>query len=381
MKTNTIELYIHIPFCKSKCRYCDFCSFRAEEETIHAYLGKLKEELIFWGKKLAARDVVTVFIGGGTPSYLRREDIQMICETIFEHFHICEDAEITIEANPGTVDLKKLCTYRENGINRISFGLQSTVKEELEYLGRIHTYEQFLQCYNWAREAGFCNISVDLMSAIPKQTIHSYEKNLRTIAELSPEHISAYSLIIEEGTPFYEDENLEDLLPSEEDEVRMYQMTAQILKEYGYEQYEISNYARKGKECIHNLGYWSGIPYLGFGLGASSYFEGTRFSNEKNLEEYQKKPYVPFMMREDYTVLSEKDEIEEFMFLGLRKRAGISEREFKERFRVGLKDIYGKVIAKYEEMDLLEWTADGKMLRLTDAGIDVSDYIFCDFML
>ncbi len=172
MKTNTIELYIHIPFCKSKCRYCDFCSFRAEEETIHAYLGKLKEELIFWGKKLAARDVVTVFIGGGTPSYLRREDIQMICETIFEHFHICEDAEITIEANPGTVDLKKLCTYRENGINRISFGLQSTVKEELEYLGRIHTYEEFLQSFDWARQAGFLNINVDLMSAVPKQTLN-----------------------------------------------------------------------------------------------------------------------------------------------------------------------------------------------------------------
>ena len=214
MKTNTIELYIHIPFCKSKCRYCDFCSFRAEEETIHAYLGKLKEELIFWGKKLAARDVVTVFIGGGTPSYLRREDIQMICETIFEHFHICEDAEITIEANPGTVDLKKLCTYRENGINRISFGLQSTVKEELEYLGRIHTYEEFLQSFDWARQAGFLNINVDLMSAVPKQTLTSYEENLRKIAKLSPEHISAYSLIIEEGTPFYEDNKLEELLPS-----------------------------------------------------------------------------------------------------------------------------------------------------------------------
>ena len=225
MKTNTIELYIHIPFCKSKCRYCDFCSFRAEERTIHAYLGKLKEELIFWGKKLAARDVVTVFIGGGTPSYLRREDIQMICETIFEHFHICEDAEITIEANPGTVDLKKLCTYRENGINRISFGLQSTVKEELEYLGRIHTYEEFLQSFDWARQAGFLNINVDLMSAVPKQTLTSYEENLRKIAKLSPEHISAYSLIIEEGTPFYEDNKLEELLPSEEDEVLMYRMT------------------------------------------------------------------------------------------------------------------------------------------------------------
>ena len=186
---------------------------------------------------------------------------------------------------------------------------------------------------------------------------------------------------MEEGTLFGESEEIQKKIPDEETDREMYQLTKEVLAENGYERYEISNYARKGKECIHNLGYWSGIPYLGFGLGASSYFEGTRFSNEKNLEKYQKKPYVPFMMREDYTVLSEKDEIEEFMFLGLRKRAGISEGEFKERFRVGLKDIYGKVIAKYEEMDLLEWTADGKMLRLTDAGIDVSDYIFCDFML
>ena len=206
MKTKKIELYIHIPFCKSKCRYCDFCSFRADDETIHAYLGKLKEELIFWGKKLTKEEIATVFIGGGTPSYLKEQEIQMICETVFEYFHVCKDAEITIEANPGTVNLKKLHTYRKSGINRISFGLQSTVKEELEYLGRIHTYEEFLQSFYWARQVGFSNINVDLMSAVPKQTLVSYERNLRKVAELSPEHISAYSLIIEEGTPFYEDD-------------------------------------------------------------------------------------------------------------------------------------------------------------------------------
>ena len=260
-------------------------------------------------------------------------------------------------------------------------GLQSADDACLHLLGRIHTWEEFLKSYELARKAGFENINVDLMSGLPGQTVNIYRRTLEKVMALQPEHISAYSLILEEGTPFGESEEIQKKIPDEETDREMYQLTKEVLAENGYERYEISNYARKGKECIHNLGYWGGIPYLGFGLGASSYFEGTRFSNEKNLEKYQKKPYVPFMMREDYTVLSEKDEIEEFMFLGLRKRAGISEREFKERFRVGLKDIYGKVIAKYEEMDLLEWTADGKMLRLTDAGIDVSDYIFCDFML
>ena len=343
MKTNTIELYIHIPFCKSKCRYCDFCSFRAEEETIHAYLGKLKEELIFWGKKLAARDVVTVFIGGGTPSYLRREDIQMICETIFEHFHICEDAEITIEANPGTVDLKKLCTYRENGINRISFGLQSTVKEELEYLGRIHTYEEFLQSFDWARQAGFLNINVDLMSAVPKQTLTSYEENLRKIAKLSPEHISAYSLIIEEGTPFYEDNKLEELLPSEEDEVLMYRMTEKILNEYGYDKYEISNYAKPGYECRHNLEIQS------FGDA----YEGARS-------------------------LSVYEQMEEFMFLGLRKTKGISKKEFIERFGCSMDSVYGKPLIESMKQGMMK--EEGDRVFLTQDGTLVSNQVLCEFL-
>ena len=379
MKTKKIELYIHIPFCKSKCRYFDFCSFRAEDTVIDDYITKLKEELIFWGKKLTREEVVTVFIGGGTPSYLKEQYIKEICNIIFRYFKVSENAEITIEANPGTVDLKKLCTYRESGINRISFGLQSTIQEELQYLGRIHTYEQFLQCYNWAREAGFCNISVDLMSAIPKQTIHSYEKNLRTIAELSPEHISAYRLIIEEGTPFYEDENLEDLLPSEEDEVRMYQMTAQILKEYGYEQYEISNYAKQGYMCRHNAGYWQRREYLGFGLGASSLYGGMRFSNTHQMQEYLKESRNPDQIRQDVTVLSRNERIEEFMFLGLRMTEGISEKKFEENFDVRLMDVYGDILQKYEETGFMEHIET--KWRLTRKGIHVSNHILADFLL
>ena len=375
MKTNTIELYIHIPFCKSKCRYCDFCSFRAEEETIHAYLGKLKEELIFWGKKLAARDVVTVFIGGGTPSYLRREDIQMICETIFEHFHICEDAEITIEANPGTVDLKKLCTYRENGINRISFGLQSTVKEELEYLGRIHTYEEFLQSFDWARQAGFLNINVDLMSAVPKQTLTSYEENLRKIAKLSPEHISAYSLIIEEGTPFYEDNKLEELLPSEEDEVLMYRMTEKILNEYGYDKYEISNYAVSGQESRHNLVYWHYLPYLSFGSSACSFNGSQRFTATDSVTDYIESIQSGKSCG-GFEDLTKEMQLSEYLFMGLRTTVGIDLIETEQRFGCDVMLEFGVELEKFIRGNLVFYDIEHRRMRLTEQGMRFSNEIF-----
>lgn len=377
MRTKRIELYIHIPFCKSKCKYCDFCSFCAKDSVIDAYIEKLKEELIFWGKKFTKEEVATVFIGGGTPSYLKEQYIREICDTLLKNFNVCEDAEITIEANPGTVDLKKLCAYRESGINRISFGLQSTIQEELEYLGRIHTYKEFLQSYDWARQAGFTNINVDLMSAIPKQTVSSYEKNLRTIAELSPEHISAYSLIIEEGTPFYEDENLEYLLPSEEDEVLMYQMTAKILKEYGYEQYEISNYAKHGYESRHNMGYWSHIPYLGVGLNASSYIEERRFENPSDMKEYLKIKTFDEAYSQAQP-LSIHEQMEEFMFLGLRKIKGVSKHEFKERFSCSMTSVYEKPLKEAMEQGFIE-EKEGQ-ISLTPSGILVSNQVLCEFL-
>ncbi len=378
-----LELYIHIPFCIRKCNYCDFLSFPSNEGEREVYVESLINEIEQTGKILDKNDykVRSIFIGGGTPSLLFGEQVERIMQAVREGFVIKEGVEITMEANPGTLTERNLSLYKRAGINRLSMGLQSADDSCLHLLGRIHTWEEFLKSYELARKAGFENINVDLMSGLPGQTVSIYKRTLEKVMALQPEHISAYSLILEEGTLFGESEEIQKKIPDEETDREMYQLTKEVLAENGYERYEISNYARKGKECIHNLGYWSGTPYLGFGLGASSYFERTRFSNEKNLEKYQKKPYVPFVMREDYTVLSEKDEMEEFMFLGLRKRAGISEGEFKKRFKAGLKEIYGKVISKYEEMDLLEWTDEGKMLRLTDAGIDVSDYIFCDFML
>ena len=381
MKKKPIELYIHIPFCVKKCDYCDFLSFRALSSVHEAYVQQLIREIRAQSCYCTDCQVVSVFIGGGTPSLLEPSCISRIMETVFSCFQVEPEAEITIEANPGTLLGKKLPVYRQCGINRVSIGLQSADNTELKNLGRIHSFEEFLKSFQSARMAGFTNINIDLMSGIPGQTLESWKNTLKKVTMLKPEHISAYSLIIEEGTPFYESEEIHKKIPNEEADREMYQFTKEILAENGYDRYEISNYALKGKECIHNLGYWSGVPYIGFGLGASSYFEGIRFSNERNLEHYKKEPYVPFMMREDYTVLSQKDKIEEFMFLGLRKRAGISKKEFRECFHKNIMDVYGEVISKYEKIDLLEWIKNGEMLRLTDAGIDVSDYIFCDFML
>lgn len=346
MKTKELELYVHIPFCIQKCNYCDFCSFQASETTVKLYMEKLYQELEQWGNHLDGdRKISTIFIGGGTPSSIDAVYIQKLCQIIRQSFFVMENAEVTIEANPGTVDAEKLRMYYDAGISRISFGLQSTRQEELSYLGRIHTYEEFLESYYDARKAGFENINVDLMSAIPKQTIKSYEETLRNVAELKPEHISAYSLIIEEGTRFAQDESIGLYLPSEEDEVSMYKMTGEILVEYGYEKYEISNYAKPGYECIHNLGYWSQIPYLGVGLNAASYLDEKRFENSFSMNEYLATDYFPKVFEETKPLTLEA-QIEEFMFLGLRKTKGVSRTEFRQKFHQPMNYFYRNVIEK-----------------------------------
>ena len=276
-----------------------------------------------------------------------------------------DEAEITIEMNPGTVDKEKLRTYRKVGINRLSIGLQSALDEELKKLGRIHTFEEFLDTYKLAREEGFHNINIDLMSAIPGQTVESYEYTLRTVAEIKPEHISAYSLIIEEGTPFYErygqGEHQEEL-PGEEDERRMYQMTKEILAQYGYERYEISNYAKKGYACRHNLGYWERAEYLGIGRGASSLMDNQRWIQGEEREE-----------------IDRQGQMEELMFLGLRKMEGVSCAAFEKAFGCTIESVYDEVIQRMKEMGLME-DADG-YLRLTERGIDLSNYVMSEFLL
>ena len=371
----SLELYVHIPFCIRKCQYCDFLSGPSDQETQNHYVDALCREIRSVSQK-ESYEVISVFVGGGTPSVLSGKQLCRIMDEIRQAFDLSEDAEITMEANPGTVSLEQLKLCRKAGINRISLGLQSTVQQELEILGRIHTYKEFLQSYHWAREAGFSNINVDLMFAIPGQTCESWKHNLETVAELSLEHISAYSLIIEEGTPFA---SKKLILPNEDEEYQMYEDTAEILRKYGFHQYEISNYARDSFECRHNKGYWQRTEYLGIGLGAASLFQGRRFDNTCDMAKYLSDSTDPEKIREDVVELTENNKIEEFMFLGLRMTEGISERQFERNFGCGIEDIYGSVLAKYKEMDLLEHA--GEFWRFTRKGIHVSNPVLADFLL
>ena len=312
--------------------------------------------------------------------------IDEIFKMLRQVFTIDKDAEITIEANPGTVTEEKLEGWKLAGINRISFGLQSVNNEELKMLGRIHTYEEFRESYDMARQAGFDNINVDLISAIPGQTVKSWENTLRTVAELHPEHISAYSLIIEEGTRFYQwygkgqtDHEKHPPLPDEDAERQMYERTEEILEEYGFHRYEISNYAREGKECGHNLGYWSRVEYLGIGLGASSFISNTRYHLCTDMTSYIERIGSGEDLREEIEVLTKEDAMEEFMFLGLRMTQGISTAEFEEQFGKEIHAVYGGVLKKYEAMHLLR--EHSGRLALTRDGISVSNVILADFLL
>lgn len=399
MKRKELMLYIHIPFCARKCAYCDFLSFSSEEREKKNYIHALVEETKTYQEISDQYTVNSIFFGGGTPSILSELQITLLMSTIREVFFISDDAEITIESNPGTLNKEKLLTYRTIGINRLSIGLQSTEDKELKLLGRIHTYEQFLQNYTAAREAGFTNINIDLMSALPGQTVESYKESLKQIVDLRPEHISAYSLIIEEGTPFYEWYHTEDeersrgeeacrteraakgkaVLPTEDDERTMYHLTKQMLRDAGYERYEISNYAKPGYACRHNSGYWKRKEYLGIGLGASSLFQGRRYQNVDDIKLYisEKKTYGSLIGETEK--LSKKAEMEEFMFLGLRLTDGILMSEFEKQFQTGIRKVYGTVIDKFVEEGLL--AVHGDKLALTEHGLDVSNQIFSAFLL
>lgn len=379
-----LELYIHIPFCVRKCLYCDFLSFPAGEETQERYVAQLINEITAMGAIYASDyQVVSIFLGGGTPSILHAEQTSRILQAVKTSFKWAADAEVTTEANPGTVDLEKLRVYLASGINRLSLGLQSTEDRELKALGRIHTFDEFKKSYALAREAGFTNINVDLMSALPGQTEASYRGTLETVLALNPEHISAYSLIIEEGTPFYD--RCEELdLPDEDEERTMYHDTKTILRERGYERYEISNYARPGYECRHNIGYWTGVSYLGLGLGASSYIGGERFTSEPDLSAYLLTEPSAFSGRchhRDRHLQTQKEQIEEFMFLGLRLTDGVSDAEFQRRFGISLESAYGPVITRLIKNGLLEQAPSADRLRLTEYGIDVSNTVLCEFLL
>lgn len=376
----TLGVYIHIPFCVQKCVYCDFLSAPAAGEQQQKYIDALKREIEREAENYKDYVVKTIFFGGGTPSIIATNDIWYIINVLKGHYNVADNVEITIEANPKTADYEKLKDLKSAGINRLSLGLQSTDNNELKLLGRIHTYEDFLHTYDDARKAGFNNINIDLISALPSQTPESWIKTLEKVTALTPEHISAYSLIVEEGTPLYDKLDEFPPLPDEECDRLMYQETKRILSEKGYERYEISNYAKKGFESRHNCIYWQRgtnhtHSYAGFGLGASSTIEDHRWKNTSNMDKYLK----DIDIKEERETLSENDLMEEFMFLGLRMTSGISKSEFFQTFGKKIEDIYKPIIDKWMSQGLIEQNSDN--IRLTDEGLNLSNTVLSDFIL
>lgn len=388
---NELELYFHIPFCLKKCKYCDFLSFGtdslpADGETKARYMDSLIQETVARAGDYRGYRVVSVFVGGGTPSMAAPEYLVKLIAVVGEHYQLAEDAEITIEVNPGTVDERALRCYRQAGINRLSIGLQSADNGELAVLGRVHTYGQFLEVYYTARKCGFSNVNVDIMSALPGQTLKGYLDTLEKVLALDPppEHVSAYSLILEEGTVLWEQAGRGELnLPDEDTEREMYEATRRVLEGAGYVRYEISNYARPGRECRHNCGYWRRRDYAGFGIGAASLIDNVRFKNGEDLRAYLENPAG---CQCDRQVLSVSEQMEEFMFLGLRMTAGVSAAEFASCFGKEPEHVYGEVIKKNIVDGLLRWTEDlsgdssDRRLALTEKGLDLANYVMAQFL-
>lgn len=410
-----LSIYLHIPFCVRKCKYCDFLSYAASENEIEAYVDLLINEIEKQSLFYKDFQVISIFVGGGTPSILEGKLLERLLNTVKSRFNLAQKPEITVEVNPDTVTRDKLLSYLNAGVNRLSIGLQSTDDDELRTLGRIHDYRTFLNAYELARKSGFKNINVDLISAIPSQSCDSYQKTLEKITELGPEHISAYSLIVEEGTWFYGHYS-ELAFPTEDEDRQMYELTAKVLSDNGYHRYEISNYAKDGFECIHNKRYWTRGNYVGFGLGAASLVDEVRWSNKRTMKDYaatvtegaeKSGDYAAAIMAqaeqhdnknaaaalqtdsmnlhsarirfgEDIQYLTKNEQMEEFMFLGLRLTEGVERAEFKKKFGVPIEDVYDKVLEKMQKEKLL--TVD-EHIRLTPYGTDISNYVMSEFML
>lgn len=426
-----LSLYIHIPFCVKKCLYCDFLSASASDRQKQAYVEALLGEMDFWKETLQEQYTLkTVFIGGGTPTCLTPEQLFQIGEKLITIKEPDTEMEFTIEANPGTITEGHMQVMKEIGVNRISLGLQSAQNRELAALGRIHTYEEFLESYYCLREYGFCNINIDLMADIPVQTIESYRQTLEKVLALNPEHISSYSLIVEEGTFFYKMQEKGMLnLPDEDTDREMYALTKEMLLEKGYRRYEISNYAKNGRECLHNLTYWQMGEYLGMGLGAASYFSGYRFQNTRQMDIYEKQSWEyrqpnicqkqsrecrqpdicqrqsdgswhfnrykngtacpeaidrlkeGLIKTESFEKLGKKEEMEEFVFLGLRMMEGISLPEYQKRFGMDFRKLYRGVLEPLLENSLLAESENHDRIYLTSRGIDVSNRVLAEFLL
>lgn len=382
-----LELYVHIPFCEKKCNYCDFVSFRANYDVIDKYINKLLEEIE--SKKYLANDfqISSIYIGGGTPSFIDAKYISFILESIKNNYNINDDAEISIEVNPNSVTEYKIKTYYSSGINRLSIGLQSTNQNELETLGRVHTYNDFLNAFNLAVHHNFKNINVDLINGIPGQTPESYKKTLKQVLMLNIKHISIYNLIIEDNTPFKTMlANNEIQLPLENDLLQMDAITKELTEYYRLNRYEISNYSKQGFECRHNLGYWSDVPYLGFGLNSASYINSTRFKNKTRLSDYMSLDYKNYMLSDEIskyydevTLVDTRNHINEYIMLGFRKTAGINVQDFYNVFQQNFETLFGTALKIYQGMGMINKMNDNYFL--TENGLNVSNSILSDLIL
>ncbi|MDV5112499.1 radical SAM family heme chaperone HemW [Clostridium perfringens] len=374
-----ISLYIHIPFCAQKCLYCDFPSFARKDHLRKAYIEALNKEIISLREKHNNLEINTIFIGGGTPSVLEADELECLLKEVAK-LNMAKDIEYSMECNPGNLTEEKLEVMKKYGVNRISMGLQAKQDNLLKGLGRIHNYKTFKENFLLAKKVGFNNINIDLMFGLPNQRLNEWEETLREIISLEPAHISAYSLIIEEGTAFYNlYENDKLKLPTEEEERKMYHLAKKILEENGFNQYEISNYAKEGKECRHNLAYWNMDNWIGVGSAAAFYINGKRIKNISSVEEYINSINEKGEAVEEIITNSKNDNMEEFMFMGLRKINGIDENEFKKRFSMNINDVYGEILNKYIDEGLL--IRESGRIFLSEKGIEISNIIMADFLL
>ncbi len=374
-----LGLYIHIPFCVTKCKYCDFNSFKIDLNEKIKYLNYLGEEMKLYKEEIKNREIDSVFVGGGTPSILNENEINILFEKIKENFNIKSNAEITMECNPGTLTLNKLKVMKKSGVNRLSIGLQAVQNHHLKYIGRIHTFEEFEKNYHDAKQMGFDNINIDLMYALPNQSREDWMESLEKVVKLNPTHISAYSLILEENTELFKMYERDEFnLLDENTDIEMYEYTINYLKSHGYNQYEISNYAKDNFECKHNVLYWKCEEYVGIGASASGYFNGIRYNNICELDNYEKMILEGEKPIEWEEKLSIKDEIEESIFLGLRMNEGIQISDFKEKYNFDFEKEYKNEIEKLSKMELIE--IDNNLMKLTQKGREISNSVFVEFI-
>jgi oxygen-independent coproporphyrinogen-3 oxidase len=377
--SNSIGIYIHIPFCRAKCFYCDFNSFACRDELVPAYFNALKKEILLYSEKLKGFSIKSVFIGGGTPSAVDEHYIYEVISLLDSEFSLDERVEISIETNPGTLTKEKLELYKAVGINRLSIGLQAWQDQILKSLGRIHTAKEFEQNITLAKKIGFNNINVDLIFGIPGQTLEDWIETLKHVVALEPQHLSCYSLKIEEGTVFGNSLEKGELVPIEDEIDReMYSFCKDYLSIKGYKHYEISNFAKPGLECRHNMVYWKAEEYVGLGAGAHSYFKGLRFNNISDIESYIDGIYYNKVITENIEVINSKESMAEFMLLGLRLIDGVCMEEFKSRFNEEIYNIYGNQIGKMQEKGFLI-VRDGK-IALSTIGLDYANQVFMEFI-